>query len=428
MNAPPGEPDPTPGPAGGSASAAEDRRITYRQERLRAVFSGILESMGTTFLLLIANRYFHASGTEKAMLVAGQSFGLLVSPVAVSVVRKLGWRPSVAAGRLHALAALLLLLPAVWPQPWLFTLCYPLGMMLAASSIPLFTQMYQDNYPAHERGRLFTGTAVIRIATAALFAWLAGRFLGADMGRVPIVLGIFAGSMAISAWCLARCPSRPLHGRAESGHPLHSLRYVGSDRVFRWTLISWMLMGFGNLVTLPLRVEYLANPRYGIILDPAQIALYTGVIPNLARLVMSRVWGHLFDRVNFFLLRIVLNVGFILGILAFFTGGSTAGLIIGGVCFGIAWAGGDVAWSLWVTKVAPAEKVAEYMSVHTFFTGIRGIAAPFVAFAAIERFTVGQIGVAGSLLIAAASLLLIPEVRTFRPRRPGQPLVPGDGN
>jgi hypothetical protein len=406
---------------------AHARAVTFRNERFRAVASGVLESMGTTFLLLIANRYFHAGGTEKALLVAGQSFGLLLSPVAVSVVRRLGWIPSVAAGRLHAAAALCLLLPALFPSALLFTIAYPLGMMLAASTIPLFTQMYQDNYPAHERGGLFTATAVIRIAVAALFSWAAGRFLGADIGRVPILLGIFAAAMACSAWFLGRCPSRPLHGRGESAHPLHALRYVGSDRVFRWTLISWMLMGFGNLVTLPLRVEYLANPRYGITLDPAQIALYTGVIPNLARLVMSRVWGYLFDRVNFFLLRIVLNVGFILGILAFFTGGSTAGLVIGGIFFGVAWAGGDVAWSLWVTKIAPAEKVAEYMSVHTFFTGIRGIAAPFVAFAAVERFTVGQIGVAGTLLIVAASLLLLPEVRTFRPRRQGQPLVPGDG-
>lgn len=418
-------PDAAPQFAG---SAAQARAVTYRNERLRALASGMLESMGTTFLLLIANRYYHVSGTEKAMLAAGQSLGLLVSPVTVSLVRRLGWLPSVAAGRFHAAAAVLLLLPAVIPGARLFTLAYPLGVMLAASTIPLFTQMYQDNYPEHERGRLFTGTAVIRIAMAALFSWGAGWFLDGDIGRVPILLGVFAAAMAFSARCLAGCPSRPLHGRRESGHPLHALRYVGSDRVFRWTLVSWMLLGFGNLVMLPLRVEYLANPRYGITLDPAQVALYTGVIPNVARLVMSRVWGHLFDRVNFFLLRIILNVGFILGILAFFTGSGVGGLVTGGIFFGVAWAGGDVAWSLWVTKLAPPEKVAEYMSVHTFFTGIRGIVAPFVAFAAITRFGVGQLGVACTALIAVASLMLLTEVRSFRPRRPGQPLVPGDGN
>ena len=45
----------------------------------------------------------------------------------------------------------------------------------------------------------------------------------------------------------------------------------------------------------------------------------------------------------------------------------------------ISGAGADVAWSLWVTKFAPPERVADYMSVHTFFTGVRGFLAPVTA-------------------------------------------------
>ena len=99
------------------------------------------------------------------------------------------------------------------------------------------------------------------------------------------------------------------------------------------TVICWMLMGFANLMMLPLRVEYLANEKYhpGQVLSVGMIALLTGVIPNLARLVLSPVWGHLFDRVNFFALRATLNVGFAIGILAFFTTNSYWGLIAGAV-------------------------------------------------------------------------------------------------
>ncbi|NDF01570.1 MAG: hypothetical protein EB034_25395, partial [Verrucomicrobia bacterium] len=50
-------------------------------------------------------------------------------------------------------------------------------------------------------------------------------------------------------------------------------------------------------------------------------------------------------------------------------------MALGAVIFGVSNAGGDVAWSLWVTKFAPPERVADYMSVHTFFTGVRGVAA-----------------------------------------------------
>ena len=59
------------------------------------------------------------------------------------------------------------------------------------------------------------------------------------------------------------------------------------------------------------------------------IALLTGVIPNLVRLVLSPVWGHLFDRMNFFALRVTLNVGFAIGILTFFLSDTLTGLVIG---------------------------------------------------------------------------------------------------
>jgi len=78
-----------------------------------------------------------------------------------------------------------------------------------------------------------------------------------------------------------------------------------------------MLMSFANLMMLPLRVEYLANPDYGQALSVGAIALLTGVIPNIARLILSPL-GYLFDHMNFFALRVTLNIGFAIGILTFF--------------------------------------------------------------------------------------------------------------
>lgn len=72
---------------------------------------------------------------------------------------------------------------------------------------------------------------------------------------------------------------------------------------------------------------------------------------------------------------------------------SLGGLALGAVIFGVANAGGDVAWSLWVTKFAPPERVADYMSVHTFFTGVRGVAAPLIAFHLVG--TMGMVPMAG---------------------------------
>ena len=74
------------------------------------------------------------------------------------------------------------------------------------------------------------------------------------------------------------------------------------------------------------------------------IALLTGVIPNIARLILSPIWGHLFDRMNFFTLRVTLNCGFAIGIFTFFVSNSFWGLVLGAIIFGISNAGGDVAW------------------------------------------------------------------------------------
>jgi hypothetical protein len=64
-----------------------------------------------------------------------------------------------------------------------------------------------------------------------------------------------------------------------------------------------------------------------------------------------------------------------------------------------------------VTKFAPHDLVAEYMSVHTFFTGVRGIAAPFLAFQLTQTLDIAGIAVVCALLILLASLILIPEIR-----------------
>jgi predicted MFS family arabinose efflux permease len=336
--------------------------------------------------------------------------GLLLSPFVVSIVTALGWRPSQAAARVLAVGAGGFFLGAVFPHRTVFITVSVLGMAAAAAVVPLLTQMYQENYPENERGRRFSRTVMVRIATAALFSKLAGDALNHQLNRFPVLLLIFGVALAFGSFCLARCPTDPITPDG-SAHPLRALRFVREDALFRRTLICWMLMGFANLMMLPLRIEYLANPKYQQALSVGQIALLTGVIPNLVRLVLSPVWGHLFDHMNFFALRVVLNLGFATGILTFFLSDSLTGLVAGAVVFGISNAGGDVAWSLWVTKFAPPARVADYMSVHTALTGLRGVAAPVCAFQLVSRVTPEKLAWLSAGLILLASLLLLPEIK-----------------
>ena len=90
-------------------------QLTYRYERWRALASGILETAGATFLLLIAVRWYHAGALSKALVAAGGSAGLMLAPWAVSRVEALRWPVSLAASRLAALGALTVLIMAALP-------------------------------------------------------------------------------------------------------------------------------------------------------------------------------------------------------------------------------------------------------------------------------------------------------------------------
>lgn len=386
---------------------------TYFYELWRSASAGILETAGSTFLLTIAVKQFEAGAFAKAIVAGSGSMGLLVSPAVVSLVTSAGWPTSKAAARVLATGALSFLAAVVIPGLPIFVVCSVLGMTASAAVIPLLTQMYQDNYPERERGRLFSRTVMVRIAMAAGFSKLAGDALDGRIEQYRWLLLVFGVALAFASFCLSRCPTNPIPHDG-GAHPFRAMRFVRDDALFRRTLICWMLMGFANLMMLPLRVEYLANPKYSHAVTVGMIALLTGVIPNLARLVLSPIWGYLFDQMNFFALRVTLNIGFAIGILTFFTTNSFTGLVLGAVVFGVSNAGGDVAWSLWVTKFAPPGRVADYMSVHTFLTGVRGVLAPMFAFYFVSKLSLGILASISSGLILLATALLIPEIKLGR--------------
>lgn len=411
-------------------SPAERARITFRMERWRSIFGGIIETAGNTFLLLIATRVFDLGPWAKALIAAGTSVGLLLSPVVVNAARSLGMQPSRAVSGLLALGGLSCLVITLLPHPWVYTTGCVLALLASTCAIPLMTQIYHDNYPADQRGKLYSSAFMVRIASAMVFAWIGGQILNgnpipgmATQNSTSIaperwrwMTALFAVSYMAAAAAVRRIPTRPLDASAAL-HPLQGLRFVREDPVFRNALMAWMLMGFANLAMLPIRVEYLGNPRFGLGLSAAEIAWLTLVIPNGARWIMSPIWGRLFDRMNFFRLRITLNAGFAVGIATFFMSETPMGLIIGAIFYGISTAGGDVAWGLWVTKVAPPAHVTDYMAVHTFSTGIRGVLAPVCAFQAVQTCSPATMGWIAAGMIVAACGLLIPEIRGADSRR-----------
>ena len=72
---------------------------------------------------------------------------------------------------------------------------------------------------------------------------------------------------------------------------------------------------------------------------------------------------------------------------------------------GFSMGGGRIIWHLWVTKIAPPEKVSAYMSVHMALTGARGTVAPFIGYWILSASTPQGVAWAGMLLIVISTVL-----------------------
>jgi hypothetical protein len=395
-------------------------RRTFLLDCLRGLPGGCVETLGLTFVVLIAVRVFDADPWQKATLVAASSFGLLLSLFPVQLVRRRGWSVNVTTAVLWSVGGAGLLVAAMGGRAMSIFLpsmvCALIGITL---SIPLMAQIYRKHYPSENRGRLFASTGVVRKASALIVAAVFGTLLQNDLDNFRWLLLIYAVGCLLMAGCVLAMDRVHLR-RANQTKLFGALEHIGQDKVFRQLLTSWMVLGFGNLLCFSLFVEYVSNPAYGYDLSEFMVAFITGSVPEIMFLIFVVGWGIVFDRVNFFIVRIMLNVFFIAGILVYFLGNGVWALCIGIGLHGIARAGGNIAWSLWVTKFAKSEQVAEYMSVHTFLCGVRGVIAPYIAFPAIALLGPKAIGLIGAGLILIATLMIWPNIRL----RGGGPTTP----
>jgi len=391
---------------------AQYRKKTFQLENLRALPAGVIETLGTTFSILIANRVFDASGLAKATLVALPSLGLLLSLFVVQAVRRSGLSANSMLALIFSASGLGFIISSFAGDRFeIYLFGMAIALVTLTLNLPLFSQIYRRHYPDDDRGFLFSITAFVRkvcaIATAFLFGWL----LTQSLDYYPYLLWIYAIASFMMAACVMAMEKVTLR-RSNRVQLFDAFRHAGADHRFRKLLVSWMLLGLGNLLCFSLFVEYVSNKDYGFDLSEGHVSIITTVIPETCFFLSVLLWGRLFDRIDFYRLRCIINLIFAAGIMLYFMGDGLWALYIGIALHGLAKAGGNVAWSLWVTKFASEENVAEYMSVHTCLTGCRGVIAPFLAFPLAASIGPWWVGVIGSVLIFIATAMLIPDLKS----------------
>lgn len=377
---------------------------TYRYDRIKAPFYGILEAGWNTFALVIAIRYFDASETHKAFVAGAGPIGFLLAPLTLFIAAQLKARPSLACAVVFAGAAVLLLGASLVHTLLFFTLFAVTSQMAAVQHGPLMLQIYTENYTAKERGSRMTVPFILTAAFSIIFSYAGGLILDWRISAYPLIFIVMLVAALTSAWACWRMPSSPL-SRDHIGNPWQNFSLIWKDRFFGFLLGSWMLLGLGNLIALPVRVDYLANPKFGINADNTTIAVIMMVIPAIVRILSTKMWGIFFDRLHFVTTRNLLNLFFLLSIGLFFFSTNLIMLGIAMAFQGMAMGGGKIFWSLWVTKIAPDEQVSSYMSIHMALTGLRGTMAPFLGYWILSRSSPAAVAVIGMTLITVSIVL-----------------------
>jgi MFS family permease len=378
---------------------------TKKYDLRRNLFNGIVEASFYSSVLLVAIRHFGASDTAKSLLAGGSCLGFLLAPGFLLLIGKCKVPVSRICALLTVGTGTGILLSSSANSAWVYT-GWVLAACILAGQVPsLMVHVYSRNYRSGERGRKISGNLMLSAIVGAGTALLIGRLLDDDLNYFrPIAVVVFLFCLCTAFYHL-KIPSAPL--KQDTRGLGQDLRHALKDRLFFWMLTGWMLMGIGNLVTIPLRIEYLANPAYGIDASNTVVLTITLVIPLLTRVASIPVWGWAFDRFNLAFVRIAINMFFLVGLFLYFQTKDLLFLSLAAGLIGWATGGGTMAWTLWVTKVAPSGRESSYMSVHTFFTGLRGVPAPFVGYWIITTLGPSQVGWTSVLLIGLSCLIFL---------------------
>jgi MFS family permease len=138
------------------------------------------------------------------------------------------------------------------------------------------------------------------------------------------------------------------------------------------------------------------------------VALVIGIVPEATRLATTAAWARLFDRYNFVGIRMAINLILLASVIAFFWGRTFPWLCVSAVLEGMMLAGGNIAWALWVTHVAPAKHTAEYMAVHQFFTGVRGVIGALLGIRLASQYGMQPVAWAAVVLVGLSVVLMAP--------------------
>jgi MFS family permease len=354
-------------------------RVTFFWDRFRGISAGINESVFGTFLLLIAIRVFDASSMQKSILTGALWAGMFLMPVFLWIVSSLRMRSNKACMIYTFTTGLLFAASTLAQSANHFVLIMVVIMIIGVQGFTLLPRILSENYHPSVRGRRVGTTIMIHGITFLVVSQAFGILLDKNLDNYVWILAMSAFAYFAASFFYFRIPSKPL-SKPPSRFPYHSFSLFWRDLNFAKIAVFWSLIEFGNLIMILLRIEYVANNRFGLNLSNTQITWLVGIVPITVSMITSRSWGRLFDRLRIETMQAAMGGFTILSMSLFFLSTNYYWMLFSMSLYGLAFGAQKILNQLWLTKIVHAEGISDYISAFSMINGVRGIVAPIVAY------------------------------------------------
>jgi MFS family permease len=383
-------------------SDASIGRKTLFFDGLRYIFQGALDKELCTVLLLMAIQVLGTSVSPKVALTALTSIGclgMIFTPITQQFANRSRWN-NMQISAFYFLLMGIAFFCAAFATSWItFFMFMAMARICDKQQIPLMLGVYCGNYPKAHRG-FKVGTALACMPIGGIIFSQCAQYFG-DKSPHHLRHALWLASLLalLCAVCFLKIPARKV---VAVSHPSlwDNFKWITRDRLFANVLLLYSFVAIANQMTLPLRVEYLANHKHGIDASLETIIVLFAIIQPLASVLSGPLWGKLYDRVSFITMRQCVTACFLVGIPLFFATDNIGMIYLASILLGIGRSGGVIFWSLWVSDIAPANKISEYMSANTAIIGLRDAAAPILGYILLEHTNPFTVGVVAFSLLA----------------------------
>jgi MFS family permease len=373
-------------------------RRDFRLDALGGLLFGIFNGSVISYLYVVG-RTIGISPFGISVLIAMPAVGSILSlPVSLLVQGEQGRRFMLlcwAVGR----GSILLVLFFSAPLPYLIIAA--IYQMTGSLPIPFYAQAMQHIYPPDARGRLMSlvriGSGLVTTMTSLLVAWL----LGANVVPYRVIFGAASIAALLSVFTFSRVtPARAARRPPQSLRDTFAI--LAHNRRFALYQLALFFMGFGNIMSAtiyPLAVVDKLHAGYG------PFGILT-VCTSLGYLISFFVWGRVIDRTGPLLTMGLVALTVLALPVSLLIVPSVWWLAPSLVLIGVSNAGFEIAPYNASIYYAPTHDVPRYMALHSYFAGLRGLTAPFLATALLGRHNY-TLALSCALILTAGGTTLI---------------------